>query len=252
MKFILLPFRVIYKVYFLIGFAVSLTLLYPFFKYYLARESRWPKAFRLMRFYGYLLNAIAFVYIRVRGQHNIPASGPYIICPNHSSVIDIPCTYMLFSNYFVYTGKQEIEKWPLFHIFYTSGMNILVDRKSKMGSFKAFKRIAMEIDKGHPVMMFPEGTISRQAPVLTDFKAGAFAMAIQKQVPILPVTFLTNWKRLQAGKFFMGKASPGVSEVLIHEPISTIGLGKEDAALLQSRVHDIINGPLVLLYGNDK
>jgi len=249
MKYLLLPFSVAYKVYFLLCFSLSLLLMYPVFKYFLSAKSRWPKAFILMRFYGHLLNMFAFVRIKLDGKHNIPENGAYIICPNHSSFIDIPCLYVLFKKYFVFTGKKEIEKWPLFHIFYTSGMNILVDRKSRSGAFRAFKRIAVEIDNGKPVMMFPEGTISKEAPQLTSFKSGAFAMAIQKQIPILPITFLTNWKRLQRGNFFTGKASPGLSEIIIHKPISTLGLTKNDVDFLQSQVYGIINEPLIKRYG---
>ena len=249
MNYLLLPFRVAYKIYFLLCFALTLILMYPFFKYYLSVKNRWPKAFVLMKFYGHLLNVLAFVRTKVDGKNNIPSKGAYIICPNHSSVIDIPCSYILFKNYFVYTGKKEIEKWPLFHIFYTSGMNILVDRKSRNGAFRAFKRIAEEIDNGIPVMIFPEGTISKEAPALTSFKSGAFAMAIQKQIPILPVTFITNWKRMQKADFFMGKASPGLSEIIVHPPVITTGLTKNDVDTLQRRVHEIINEPLQKRYG---
>jgi 1-acyl-sn-glycerol-3-phosphate acyltransferase len=203
-----------------------------------------------MRFYAHLLHTLAFIRIKVDGEDNIPANGSFIICPNHTSFIDITSIYIIFKRYFVFTGKKEIEKWPLFHIFYTSGMNILVDRESRSGAFRAFKRMAEEIDKGNPIMIFPEGTISKQAPRLTTFKAGAFAMAIQKQIPILPVTFLTNWKRLQRSKFYAGKASPGLAEIVIHKPIITAGLTKSDADSLEAQVRAIINGPLEKRYGS--
>lgn len=218
--------------------------MFPVFYYFLSSRSRFPKAFISMRFYAGLLNFFTFVRLKVDGINNIPLQGPYIICPNHSSFIDIPCIYIIFEKYFIFTGKKEIEKWPLFHVFYTSGMNILVERDSRRGAFKAFKRISEEIDNGNPLIIFPEGTISKQAPVLTSFKSGAFAMAIQKQIPILPVTFVTNWKRLQRGNFFTGKASPGFSEVKIHKPVSTLGLTKDDVDALQNRVRAIINEPL--------
>ena len=123
-------------------------------------------------------------------------------------------------------------------------MNILVDRKFGNGSFKAIKRMAEVIDKGFPLVIFPEGTISKQAPRLTSFKPGAFSIAIQKQVPVLPVTFLTNWKLLQRGSFFGGKARPGLSRVIIHEPISTLNLKKTDATLLENMVREKIQEPL--------
>ncbi|MCE9540701.1 MAG: 1-acyl-sn-glycerol-3-phosphate acyltransferase, partial [Bacteroidetes bacterium] len=75
-------------------------------------------------------------------------------------------------------------------------MNILVDRDTRTGNFKAFKNMSYAIDDGNPLVIFPEGTISKDAPKLTTFKSGAFAIAIQKQIPILPITFVTNWKLL--------------------------------------------------------
>ena len=71
---------------------------------------------------------------------------------------------------------------------------------------------------------------------------------IQKQIPILPVTFLTNWERLQRAGLFTGKASPGLSKVIIHKPISTAGLTKNDVDLLQAQVREIINEPLKRKY----
>ncbi len=245
MKYLLIPFRILYKIYYFICFSAFLLLLYPLFQFYLAVPNRYPKAFLTMRLYARLLNTFSLIRLQVTGIHNIPSEGAYIICPNHSSFMDIPCIYAIFKKYFVFTGKKEIEKWPLFHIFYTSGMNILVDRKNRTGAYRAFRRISQEIDKGNPLIIFPEGTISKRAPELTLFKSGAFAMAIEKQIPILPVTFISNWKRLQRGKFFTGKASPGLSSVVIHEPVATNGLTKADVALLLEKVRTIIKAPLL-------
>ena len=155
----------------------------------------------------------------------------------------------MFKQYFVFTGKKEVEKWPLFHIFYTSGMNILVDRHNKMGLIKAFKRMMEVIDEGHPLVILPEGTISKVAPKLTEFKSGSVSLAITKQIPILPITFTTNWMRLQRKGFLHGKAGPGISEVIIHPLIPTNGLTKVDTDALQLKLRDIINSPLHEKYG---
>ena len=245
MQYILLPFRVIYKVYYLFFFVLSLIISYPIVYFLLSESKRFPKAFRLMRLHAFILLLFAGARLKVKGINNIPQNGAYIICPNHSSFLDIFCIYTIFSRYFVFTGKKEIEKWPLFHIYYTSGMNILVDRNSRTGSIKALKRMSQEIDKGNPLVIFPEGTISKHAPIMAPFKSGAFAIAIQKQVPIVAVTFVTNWKLLQRSGIWNGKAGPGISEVIIHEPIMTTGLNKENINQLQNKVEAIINNPLV-------
>jgi 1-acyl-sn-glycerol-3-phosphate acyltransferase len=196
-----------------------------------------------MRFQAKMLLLFAGVRLNVIGSHNIPKTGAFIICPNHSSFLDIPCLYSIFKQYFVFTGKKEIEKWPLFHIYYTSGMNILVDRHSKTGSIKALKRMSQEIERNHPLMIFPEGTISKHVPKLGPFKTGAFALAIQKQIPILPVTFVTNWERLQRSGLWKGKAGPGVAKVVIHKPVMTTALNKDHIDQLKNEVYTIVNAP---------
>lgn len=246
---ILYPFKILYKVYFMIYFVISLVIFYPFLYYFLSKKERFPSAFEIMKVYGKMWLFCTGIYMKVKGRNNIIQDQPFLICANHSSFLDIPCLYSLFTQYFVFTGKKEIEKWPLFRIFYTSGMNIFVDRHNTMGVLKALKSMMRVLDEGYPLVVLPEGTISKSAPELTDFKPGAVSLAIQKQVPILPITFTTNWKRLQRKGLWTGKASPGIAEVIIHPMITTIGLTKNDTDILQSKLRSIINAPLHQMYG---
>ena len=246
---ILFPFRFIYKIYILTCFVLLLVIFYPFLRFFLSKKERFPIAFKLMKFYGKLFLFCAGIFLKINGKENIIEGKPFLICSNHSSYLDIPCLYSIFNRYFVFTGKKEVEKWPLFHIFYTSGMNILVDRHNKMGLIKSFKRMMEVVDEGYPLVILPEGTISRVAPGLTEFKPGSVSLAIQKQIPILPITFTTNWIRLQRKGLWNGKASPGISEVIIHPLISTNGLTKDDTDALQIKLRGIINSPLHEKYG---
>lgn len=249
MQFILVPLKVLYKIYYLLYFLVSLILFYPVFKYFLSDPNRFPKAFIVIRFYARLWHLLTLVPVRVKGDTNPLKKGPYLILCNHSSFMDIPCVYVVFKQYFLIAGKKEIEKWPLFNIFYTSGMNILVDRNNKSGSIMALKRMSNEIDKQNPIVLFPEGTISPQAPRLIKFKSGAFSLAVSKQIPILPVTFVSNWKRLQRKNFWLGKAGPGFADVVVHEPVYTKNLTKNDVKSLAKQVQTIINKPLYERWG---
>lgn len=241
---ILFPIRFLYKVYMLTCFIFLLLLLYPFFRFFLSKKERFPKAFKMMKLYAKLFLYSVGIFIKVKGRKNIILDQPFLICSNHSSYLDIPCLYSIFDQYFVFTGKKEIENWPLFHIFYTSGMNILVDRHNKRGLIKDFKRMMKVIDDGNPLVILPEGTISKIAPRLTEFKAGSVSLAVHKQIPILPITFTTNWIRLQRKGLIKGKASPGISEVIIHPLIPTKGLTKKNTDELQLKLRDIINLPL--------
>lgn len=202
-----------------------------------------------MKFYGKLFLFCIGIVLKIKGRENIVVGRPFLICSNHSSYLDIPCLYSIFDQYFVFTGKKEIENWPLFHRFYTSGMNILVDRHNNKGLLKGFKRMMGVIDEGHPLVILPEGTISKVAPRLTEFKTGSVSLAVHMQIPILPITFTSNWIRLQRKGMFKGKASPGIAEVFIHPLILTRGLTKNDTDALQLKLRGIINLPLHQKYG---
>ena len=244
MNYLLTPFRIAYKFYYFIYVGLALIITYPFFYFLLSDPKRFPYAFKMMRWFSIAWQAFALVPVRVKGRENILSHGSFIICANHTSYMDIPVTYCVFKKYFVFVAKREVESWPLFKIFFTSKINITVDRESGSGSIEAFKQMMEEIDKGHPLAIYPEGTISRLAPEMLDFKPGAFSIAIRKQIPILPVTFVTNWRRLQRNKKWTARAGPGVSEVIIHKPVNTVGLSKKDSDALSLKVKNTIYAPL--------
>lgn len=243
------PFRLVYKIYFFLFFVFILVMYYPLFRYFLAKKERFPAGFKVVRSFSRMWLLGSGIYVKALGKENIIMDKPFIICSNHSSFIDPATIYSIFTQHFVFTGKKEIENWPLFHILYTSGMNILVDRHSRVGAMKAFKEMIGVLEDGKPLVILPEGTIPFDAPKLGDFKSGATALAIKQQIPIIPITQTTNWKRLQRRGLMTGKASPGIAKVIIHPPIETKGLTKDDADELLIKLRNIINAPLHEKYG---
>lgn len=128
-------------------------------------------------------------------------------------------------------------------------MNILVDRGSNSSSHRAFVRAEQEIDKGHSTFIYPEAGISSNGK-LRGFKNGAFKLAIEKQVPIVPITYLNNWRILQNGGFFKSYGGPGISKIVVHAPIPTVGLTENDLLPLRTKVYEIISKELEK-YNND-
>ena len=98
----------------------------------------------------------------------------------------------------------------------------------------------------------PEGTISRDSPKLRPFKNGAFKLAIEKQVPIVPITFLNNWKLLQDRPLLQGLSRPGLACIVVHKPIETKGLTLEDLLTLKAQVENIIEKTLHTFETNNK
>jgi 1-acyl-sn-glycerol-3-phosphate acyltransferase len=145
-------------------------------------------------------------------------------------------------------GKYELLRWPLVRIFF-KGMDIAVNRGSHVEAAKAFRRAAQAIDEGACIAIFPEGTIPHTAPRMKHFKDGAFKLAIEKQVPIVPITFVNHWKLFGDPQDPLSRGRPGVSRVVVHPSIATTGMGDADLVGLRNRVFETIQAPLIPALG---
>ena len=169
---LLAPFRLLYKLWFLVVFFVSILLLYPLFKFLLAKPSRYPSAFKLMRAWAGFLQWSILAPVKVEKRAPLPPP-PYIICANHSSYLDIVQMYNVVPDYFLFMGKHTLRKWPLFRMFFKD-MNITVNRTNRVEAARSLERSAAALRKGECIAIFPEGTIPYSAPRLGTFKAGGF------------------------------------------------------------------------------
>jgi len=162
----------------------------------------------------------------------------YIFCPNHTSYLDVIASYVAIPKYFHYMAKLELAHAPLFGIFFRK-MDIAFDRKSIKAAHKAFQRASSDIDKGISISMFPEGTISVNAPQMLKFKNGPFKLAIEKQIPIVPITFKNNWEILPDSDN-SNEGWPGKAHIVLHKPIPTEGLTEDNIEELKSLVYQVI------------
>jgi len=228
--------------FFLSGFLFFLPL-YPVFRIFLSREDWFKYAWRLKKVWAHWILFTTGIFYTIRKEGKIDPKQAYIITPNHSSYLDILTTNIGFPNYFHFMGKAELRSVPLFKIFFKN-MNISVDRNSIKDSHKAYKRSKKDLLKGISLAIFPEATIPDCAPELGPFKNGAFKLAIEMQVPIVPITFLDNWCIFPDSKNNKMLLRPGLSRIVVHQPISTTGLTEQDANALRDQVREIIHSTL--------
>jgi len=235
--------RALWKLWFIFNFILTLLLLYPVFLVLLSRENWFATAFRLMRFWAkwlcYASGIIPSVKYEIEAD-KIPS--PCIFISNHSSYLDIIMACVAIPDYFVFVGKQELDKAPLFRIFFKR-MHILVNRKSNVDSHRAYLRTGEKIDKGQSVFIFPEATISSSG-TLIPFKNGAFKLAIDKQVPIVPLVFFDNRKLLQNGGFLTSNGRPGITRALVRNAVNTRGMTNADLVPLREKLRNIIKESL--------
>ena len=123
---------------------------------------------------------------RVKGLKNLPADRPVIIVSNHASHIDTPVLFKVvpFALYFV--AKKELRKVPFMGWVMVAFGMIFVDRGNTEKAKKSLKKAAKQVQKGKSIVTFPEGTRSPDGKVRR-FKKGAFALALQTKVEIVPV-----------------------------------------------------------------
>jgi 1-acyl-sn-glycerol-3-phosphate acyltransferase len=137
-------------------------------------------------------------------------------------------------------SKTELLSNPLFSIFLNS-VDITVDRTSKISAYRAFKKAEEILKQGRTLIIFPEGKIGDEyPPILHEFKDGPFRLAIELQLPIIPITSLNTWHVLWDSGFKLG-TRPGICDVYVHKPIETTGLKIDDTDMLKDKVYNLIN-----------
>ncbi|MEO8733512.1 MAG: hypothetical protein ABI373_04185, partial [Flavobacteriales bacterium] len=99
--------RFVFKLWFAFVFAFTLLLLYIPFRILLRKPSRYPRAFKLMRFWAGFLGIAMLMPLRVRWEGELPKP-PYVVCVNHSSYLDIVHTFNVVPDYFLFMGKYEL------------------------------------------------------------------------------------------------------------------------------------------------
>jgi 1-acyl-sn-glycerol-3-phosphate acyltransferase len=241
-KFLFIPLQWLWRSLFFINAVLTFFLFFPFFFVLLKREDWFPIVFRLKKIWAHFILWPLLIFYRIEGKARLDRSQAYVFCPNHTSYLDIMLIYIAFPKYFHTMGKAELRRVPLFNRFFHR-MNIPVNRKSRKDSHRAYMRAASDLEKGISITLFPEGTIHHNGPVMGRFKNGPFRLAIEKQVPIVPVTFLNNWILLP-DDYHKRVGHPGIANVIIHEPVPTAGLTETDLEMLKDKVYKIIDAPL--------
>lgn len=238
MKFLLVITRPLWKFWFVLCFTIPFLLLFPFFYIGLISKN-FDFVYRLKRVWTYAISIGTGLIPIIKHQskrHKLPR--PCIIVSNHTSYLDIVFSTFYIDHTAVYMGKYELLQIPLFNYFFKY-LDIPVNRKSIKDSHKAFSDAGKKIDEGLSQVIYPEGTISENGK-LKPFKNGAFKLAIDKQIPIIPVANVNNWKYLQNGGFFKSNGRPGRPIIVVGDPISTKGMDEKNIQELKEKVHTFI------------
>jgi 1-acyl-sn-glycerol-3-phosphate acyltransferase len=244
LKLILSP---IWKLWFVLVFITIFLVLFPFF-YVALLTKKFEFVYKLKRFWGKSSAYLSFLFPVIKYQtkkYKMPR--PCIFVANHTSYLDIIFSPFYIDHTAVYMGKYELLKIPLFKTFFKH-LDIPVNRKSVTDAHKAFTDCGKKLDEGLSVVIYPEGTISENGK-LRPFKNGAFKLAIEKQVPIVPAVNLNNWWFLQNGGYFKSNGRFGIPDIFVGNPIETKGMTNENINELKEKVFNFTQQELKKYYG---
>ncbi len=147
-------------------------------------SGNWPH--RVARAWGGSILFASRIKVTVRGLENIDPAKPYIYMANHQSNFDIPVLLAYLPVQFRWLAKAELFRIPLFGLAMRRVGYISIDRANRKSAFDSLAKAAQTIRDGASVLIFPEGTRSRDGRI-GPFKKGGFVMAVEAGVPVVPV-----------------------------------------------------------------
>lgn len=210
--------------------------MFPFLVLSILREQWYPYFFVMARIWARgILFGMGF-YTKIEREQQFEKGKSYMLVANHTSMTDIMLMLVTVKNPFVFVGKMELAKIPLFGFFYKRTC-ILVDRSSQKSRMEVYARAQKRLSQGLSICIFPEGGVPDEAIVIDEFKDGAFRLAIEHQIPIVPMTFPDNKARMSY-TFLSG--SPGIMRAKVHHFIETTGKKSEDKKDIRDTVRQII------------
>jgi len=229
-------FWILYRVWFYILVAIPIIIMFPVLIVSISKESWYPFFFKLARIWArFILIGMGFK-VKIETNQPLEKGKSYMLIANHTSMADIMLMLVCIKNPFVFVGKKELARIPLFGFFYKRTC-ILVDRNSARSRQAVFLRAQKRLKSGLSVCIFPEGGVPEEHILLDDFKDGAFRLAINHDIPIVPLTFADNKKRFSYTLFSGG---PGKMRVKIHEFLETKTLNINDTKSLNIQARKII------------
>lgn len=231
----------ILTIWFAFGVLSSLMVVYPFIFIFLRLYFNRKIAINIRN--SWFKFCLFWGGVRVKTIFETPLTNnrAYLIAANHTSKLDIISLPTQFNQYTVFMAKEEFKNVPLLGISLRK-LDVLVNFKNKSQSILAMRKAASLLQKGISMIIFPEGKIGRHTPKLIPFKNGAFKLAIENQVDVVPVTIIGSWKLLSDENIYY--FSPGNVIQVVHAPISTKGMTMADVEQLKQQVFHIIANKL--------
>ncbi len=188
-----------------------------------------------------LLLWLSGAQLELHGEEHLPVNGPAVLISNHASHLDGPALAVALPRPVFFVAKKELARIPVFGQALVAIGTVIVDRGRSEKARRQMQHALDRIRRGRWVLVFAEGTRSRDGGV-APFKKGGFHLAIDAQVPIVPIAIRGSHAILPKGATHPRR--PGKIEIVVGEPIPVAGLGKEALPDLLQRTRTAVTALL--------
>jgi 1-acyl-sn-glycerol-3-phosphate acyltransferase len=186
----------------------------------------------------------ARIELDVAGRDHLVPGETYLVMSNHQSLYDIPVLFQVAGPNIRMITKQELFKVPIFGNALEAGGFIAIDRSNRHAALRSLERARALLASGTHVWIAPEGTRSRTGELLP-FKKGAFYLALEAALPILPVTLQGTRDALEA-RGLRSRAGARV-RVTLHpkiDPSPFAARGKRGRDALMKHLREVLGSAL--------
>ena len=168
--------------------------------------------------------------------------GTFVIVANHCSYLDALVIFPAIPVYFKPLGKKEIADLPIIGFVYKC-IVVMVDRGSQQSRAKSVKMLWQALQNNCNIVIFPEGTFNESDAPLKNFYDGAFKLAINAQVPILPLIIPDTINRWHYSAWWHW--TPGKNRALFLPPVATKNMTQENMNTLKQNVYKLMEAELI-------
>jgi 1-acyl-sn-glycerol-3-phosphate acyltransferase len=199
-------------------------------------DARGHLAHGCARAWSWLILATTGVSVDLRGLERLVPGRTYIFVSNHQSIYDIPVIFAWLPFQLRIIAKNSLGSFPFLGWHLRRTGHLLVDRRNpdRAGILRRWKAL---VGQGLSLIIFPEGTRSPDGRV-GPFKAGSFLLAIEAQLPVVPLSIDGTRRVMRKGRLM---TCPGHATLVVHAPIETSGLAVGDARALAQQVRDVVS-----------
>lgn len=236
MKYIKIPFLLVWRLWFYLLLFTTVILMSPFLLILTLKETHYHLVWKLVRIWSKILIYGMGFRLKFQRDETIDPNKSYMFCPNHASIMDPFILIVSSKNPIVFVGKKELAKIPIFGFFYKKVV-IMVDRSSPKSRKRVYEMAKKRLQNGVSIAIFPEGLVPSEDVVLAPFKNGAFSLAIEYQIPIVPQVYFDG-KRLFSWNVLKGGL--GVFRIRQHAFIPTKNLTQDHLEEIKTTTFDLI------------